>query len=207
MASVDIEIAGFGGEFQHHYLNPKELMEILKVGKKGSGEAVVDEFLTGGKMFESTNYAGVYGCSTDASFSVGGKKFKPTNFKIENKINDKKPFSNGGNLYFIARGDVTGKAEIEVGNNFDPNLLEIHYIEFDILEGWKTGNFISQIYYDGEEVFLEFFDNGLEYEHVGCIYKVDKKGNYEETEIFLMFDPDEGEWKFDPEAISKSELV
>ena len=35
-------------------------------------------------------------------------------------------------------------------------LLKIHYVEFDLLEGWKSGKFISQIHYDGEEVFVEF---------------------------------------------------
>ena len=207
MASVEIEITGVGGEFQHHYLSPKEIKEIVKVGNKGGGEAIVDEFLTGGKMFESTNYGGAYGCSIDASFTVNGKKFKPTNFKLEEKITDKKPFSNGGNLYYIAKGEITGRFEIEVSNDFDPKLLEIQYIEYDILEGWKTGKFISQIYYDGKEIFAEFSDEGQEYEHVGCIYKVDKKGNYEETEIFLMFDTDESEWKFDLEAITKSGLI
>ena len=99
MTTVKIEISGIGGEFQHHYLNVKELKELLKVGKKGGAEAVVDEFLTGGKMFDKTNYGGAYGCSTDAVFTVNGKKFKPTNLILEKKIDDKKPFFDGGNLY------------------------------------------------------------------------------------------------------------
>lgn len=207
MATVTIEISGVGGEFQHHFLSVKELKEIIKVGKKGGGENVVDEFLTGGKMFETTNYGGAYGCSTDAVFKVNGKKFKPTNFVLEKKVDDKKPFSKGGNIYYIAKGEVTGSVEIEIEGKFDPKLLEIHYVEFELLEGWKTGKLISQIHYDGEEYFGDFTDDGQEYEHVGCIYKVDKKGDYKETDIFLMFDADDSEWKYDPEVISKSGLV
>lgn len=54
MTTIKIEIKGAGGEFQHHYLSVKELKELLKVGKKGGGEAVVDELLTGGKMFDKS---------------------------------------------------------------------------------------------------------------------------------------------------------
>ena len=207
MTTVKIEISGAGGEFQHHYLSVKELKEIVKVGKKDGGEAVDDEFLTGGKMFEKTNYGGAYGCSVDSVFSANGKKFKPTNFVLEKKVDDKKPFSDGGNLYYIAKGEVTGSVEIEVEGKFDPKLLEIHYVEFDLLEGWKSGKFISQIHYAGEEYFGEFTDDGQEYEHVGCIYKVDKKGAYKETDIFLMYDSDDSEWKFDSDVISKSGLI
>jgi hypothetical protein len=207
MATFKIEISGDGGEFQHHYLSVKELKEIIKVGKKGGGEAVVDEFLTGGKMFDKTNYGGAYGCSTDAIFTVNGKKFKPTNFVLEKKIDDKTPFSDGGNLYYIAKGEVTGSVDIEVEGKFDPKLLEIHYVEFEILEGWKSGKIISQIHYAGEEYFGEFTDDGQEYEHVGCIYKVDKKGTYKETDIFLMYDADENEWKIDAMVISNSGLI
>jgi len=207
MATVKIEISGAGGEFQHHYLSVKELKEIIKVGKKSGGEAVVDEFLTGGKMFDKTNYGGAYGCSIDAIFTVNGKKFKPTNFILEKKVDDKNPSSDGGNLYYIAKGLVTGVVEFESSAKFDPKLLEIHYVEFEILEGWKSGKFISQIHYDGEEIFGEFTDDGQDYEHVGCIYKVDKKGAYKETDIFLMYDADESEWKFDSDVISKSGLI
>ena len=90
----------------------------------------------------------------------------------------------------------------EVEGKFDPKLLAIHYVEFEILEGWKAGKFISQIHYDGVEIFAEFTDDGQAFEHVGCVYQVDKKGAYKETDIFLMFDGDEGEWKFDADVIS-----
>jgi hypothetical protein len=69
------------------------------------------------------------------------------------------------------------------------------------LEGWKSGKIISQVHYNGEEVFPEFTDEGQEYEHVGCVYQVDKKGAYKEADIFLM--RDEEEWKFDAEVIAK----
>ena len=207
MATVKIEISGSGGEFQHHYLSKKELKEIVNVGKKVGAEAIVDDFLSGGKMFDKTNYGGAYGCSIDAVFSANGKKFKPTNFVLEKKVDDKKPYADGGNLYYIANGEVTGSVEIEVEGKFDPKLLAIHYVEFEILEGWKSGKFISQIHYDGEEIFAEFTDDGQEYEHVGCIYQVDKKGTYKETDIFLMYDGDEGEWKFDADVILKSGLI
>ena len=83
MATVKIEISVTGGEFQHYFLSVKELKEIIKVGKKGGGDAVVDEFLTGGKMFDKTNYGGAYGCSVDSVFLANGKKFKPTHFILE----------------------------------------------------------------------------------------------------------------------------
>lgn len=207
MATVKIGISGAGGEFQHHYLSKKELKEIVNVVKKGGPDAMVDDFLTGGKMFDKTNYGGAYGCSIDAVFSVNGKKFKPSNFILEKKVDDKKPYADGGNLYYIAKGVVTGNVEFEISDKFDPNLLEIHYVEFEVLEGWKSGKFISQIHYDGEEIFAEFTDDGQEYEHVGCIYQVDKKGAYKETDIFLMFDSDDGEWKFDADVILKSGLI
>lgn len=207
MATIKIEISGEGGEFQHHFLSVKELKEIEKLAKKGGAEAVVDEFLSGGKMFDKTNYGGAYGCSIDATFTANGKKFKPTNFILEQKIDDKKPYADGGNLYYIAKGLVDGSVEIEVEGKFDPKLLEIYYVEFDILEGWKSGKFISQIHYSGEEFFGEFTDDGQEFEHVGCVYKVDKKGAYKETDIFLMYDTDENEWKLDSEVISKSGLI
>ena len=76
-----------------------------------------------------------------------------------------------------------------------------------MLEGWKSGKFISQIHYAGEEYFGEFSDDGQEYEHVGCIYKVDKKGACKETDIFLMYDADDSEWKFDSDVVSKSGLI
>lgn len=207
MATVKIEICGAGGEFQHHYLSAKELKGIIKVGKKGGGEALAEEFLTGGKIFDTTNYGGAYGCSTDATFSVNGKKFKPTKFVLEKKVDDKKPFSKGGNLYYITTSLVTGSVDIEVDGKFDPKLLEIYYVEFELFEGWKSGKLISQIHYAGEEYFGEFTDDGQNFEHVGCIYKVDKKGVYKDTDIFLMYDPDEVEWKFDSEPILNSGFI
>lgn len=197
MSTIRIEVTGIGGEFQHHYLSPKETKEIIKLGKKGNTEDVVDGFLNGGKLFEKSNYKGAYGCSIDATFTANGKKFKPGKLILEKKIDDKKPYTDGGNLYYISKGEITGSIEIDVKDKFDAKLLHIYYVEFDLLEGWKSGNIISQIFYDGEEIFADFTDNGQDYEHVGCIYTADKNGNYKDTDIFLMFDVDEGLWKFD----------
>jgi len=201
MAKVTLGIKGDGGEFQHHCVNKRELKEIVKVAKKGGPDAVVDEFLSGGKKFAETNYSGAYGCSTDSAFTINGKKFKPVNYKLEKKVDDKKPLSEGGHLYYIAKGVVSGEVELDIDGKFDPKLLDIHYVEYDILEGWKSGKIISQVHYNGEEVFPEFTDEGQEYEHVGCVYQVDKKGAYKEADIFLM--RDEEEWKFDAEVIAK----
>jgi hypothetical protein len=207
MANITIEINGLGGEFQHHFLNKKELKDILKIEKKGGVDAVVEEFFSGGRMFNESNYAGAYGCFTDAKIKVNGKQIKSPNITLEQKIDDKKPFADGGNLYYITKGQVSGVAEFEVNKAFDPKLLEFKYLDYEILEGWKAGKLISQVLYDGEEIFVDFSDDGQSYEHVGCIYKVDKKGSYKETDIFLMFDDDSDEWKFDADVITNCGLI
>jgi hypothetical protein len=200
MATVKLVISGDGGEFQHHFLSKAELKDILKIAKKGDADSVVDEYFGGGKMFENTNYAGAYGCDINASFTANGKKFKPANFVLEQRIDDAKPFADGGNLYYITKASVSAEVEFEVDGKFDPKLLEIYYVDYEILEGWKSGKIISQIHYNGEEVFADVTDDGSEHEHIGCVYQVDKKGLYKETDIFLM--RDEEEWKFDSDVIS-----
>ena len=56
----------------------------------------------------------------------------------------------------------------------------------------------------GEEIFIDFSDDGQTQEHIACTYTTDSKGNYKDTDIFLMFDAEEEEWKFDEEIISKA---
>ena len=204
MTTVKLEITGNGGEFQHHYLSKKELKEILSTYKKKGTDEVVDQFLSGGRMFDETNYGGAYGCGIDSVLKIDGKKIKPVNLVLEKLVDDLKPKTSGGNLYYLATGNVTGEAEFEISGKFDPKKLEILYVEYAILEGWKSGKIISQIKYMGEEIFIDFSDDGQTQEHIACTYTTDSKGNYKDTDIFLMFDAEEEEWKFDEEIISKA---
>ena len=197
MPDIEITISGSGGEFQHHLIGTETLTKILTASKKLSVDEIVSEFFDGGKLFDEAPERGVYGCSPDAKVTVDGKKIKVTNYKVLNQVNDSKPASKYGNFYYIAHGEVEGRGKIQPSGKFDPKKIVFETIEYKILEGWKSASLISRVLYDGDEVDIEWKDNGLDMRHVLCFYKTDKKGAYVDTDIALMFNDEELEWAFD----------
>jgi len=201
MSDVEITISGSGGEFQHHLIGTATLKKILTASKKLAVDEIVSEFLDGGKLFDEAPEPGVYGCLSDAKVTVDGKKIKVINLTTAKQVNDSKPASNYGNFYYIAHGEVTGRGLIQLNGKFDPKKLNFETVDYKILEGWKCASIISRVLYDGNEIDIEWTDDGLEMRHVLCFYKTDKKGAYRDTDIALMFNDEESEWKFDSDPI------
>jgi hypothetical protein len=201
MPIVEIEISGDGGEFQHHLLEEETLRKVMTASKKINADDLVSEFFDGGRLFDKTPEPGIYGSSSKAKIKVGGKQIKPGALKVVRTISDKSPTASGGNFYYIAQGKVEGAGTIEISGKFDPSLLEVEVVRYELLEGWKSGELIEQLFYDGKEIDIEWTDSGLNMRHVLCFYKVDKKGNYKDTDIALMYDEGEDGWAFDEEPI------
>ncbi len=197
MSDIEITISGSGGEFQHHLIGTETLKKILTASKKLSVDEIVSEFFDGGKLFDEAPEPGVYGCLSDAKVTVGGKKIKVTNLTVLKQVSDSKPTSNYGNFYYIAHGEVQGRGLIPLNGQFDPKKLVFETVDYQILEGWKSASLVYRVLYDGNEIDIEWTDDGLEMRHVLCFYKTDKKGAYVDTDIALMFNDEESEWAFD----------
>lgn len=197
MSDIEITISGSGGEFQHHLIGTETLKKILTASKKLSVDEIVSEFFDGGKLFDEAPEPGVYGCLSDAKVTVGGKKIKVTNLTVLKQVSDSKPTSNYGTFYYIAHGEVQGRGLIPLNGQFDPKKLVFETVDYRILEGWKSASLVYRVLYDGNEIDIEWTDDGLEMRHVLCFYKTDKKGAYVDTDIALMFNDEESEWAFD----------
>jgi hypothetical protein len=197
MSDIEITISGSGGEFQHHLIGSAILKKIITASKNLSIDEIVSDFFDGGKVFDEAPEPGVYGCSPDAKVTVDGKEIKVTNIKALKQVNDSKPASTHGHFYYMAHGEVEGRGLIQLSGKFEPKKLVFETVEYKILEGWKSASLISRVLYDGNEIDIEWTDNGLDMRHVLCFYKTDKKGAYIDTDIALMFNDEESEWAFD----------
>ena len=197
MSSVEINIKGYGHEFQWHQVNKDTLKEMLADYKKGKIELLMEKYFTGGNSLDGEVFSGAYGCGIDSSITVDGVKIKITKKKPTQIFDDTKPNLEGADFYFITQGNIEGTGEIQLKNKkFDLKLLDIDYVEFNVMQ---SGTIITSIKYDGEPISISYEDSGVDYRHQLLTYDADDEGNVgvfqslfydEEDEIFKFIADD-----------------
>lgn len=193
MSSVQIVIKGYGHEFQWHKVNRDTLKEMLADYKKGKIELLMEKYFNGGNSLDGEIFSGAYGCGIDSSITVDGAKIEFSKKKPTQIFDDTKPNLDGADFYYITQGNIEGTGEIELKNGkFDPKLLVIDYIEFNIIQ---SGTIITSVKYDGESISISYEDSGLDYRHQLLTYDADNEGNVgvfqslfydEEDEVFKL---------------------
>ena len=197
MSSVEINIKGYGHEFQWHQVNKDTLKEMLADYKKGKVKLLMEKYFTGGNSLDGEVFGGAYGCGIDSSITIDGAKIKITKKKPAQVFDDTKPNLEGADFYYITQGNIEGTGEIQLKNKkFDSKLLDIDYVEFNVMQ---TGTIITSIKYDGEPISISYEDSGVDYRHQLVTYDADEEGNVgvfqslfydEEDEIFKFIADD-----------------
>jgi hypothetical protein len=192
MSSVTIQVKGYGHEFQWHRVSKDTLKEMLNNYKEGGIESLMDIYFSGGSTLDGQEFGG-YGCDIDSTIRVDGEDIEVSNKNLIASFDDAKPNIEGADFYYISQGQIEGAGEISLkSGKFDPNLLTVDYIEFNVM---RSGSLITCIKYDGEVVDIEFEDSGVDYRHQLLTYDADDEGN---VGVFttLFYSEDDDEFKF-----------
>lgn len=216
--TVEFSISGGGSEFQCHRLNENEA-ETLK------------EMVQEGNVYEITGWSwsdsicdGAYGAHIDDMQIVNEETGEEVDLeKVSlNEIEtisdiDKFEQPNCLDVFYFSNCKISGRFSIglEEGEEFRPSELKINYLAYE-LDGYpeRYGKPISNIEYKGQDVHVEFEDNGSNVEYLFVGYEFDGDEFIDQIVIFENLftsdnDPSSADWSllakvFGNEKTSKS---